>query len=131
VRELDQSHVTTMMTFCKVLKLRNCEVVFLPLFLWHLGKCLHQEQKQDRRKIVSLLCANSEHSVAHSSFPIFILISASSHSAQLLNDSRRRVLRDSECLEECEEQLVAGSVKGLDQVNMQHPRWQVVVLAEL
>jgi hypothetical protein len=41
------------------------------------------------------------------------------------------VLGDSKFLEESEEQSVAGSVKGLDQVNMQRPHWQVVVLAEL
>jgi hypothetical protein len=39
-------------------ELRNCDVVFLPLFPQHLGKFWHQEQKQERCHVVSLLHAN-------------------------------------------------------------------------
>ena len=59
-------------------------------------------------------------------FPLYFGIFAWS-----LDDSRH-VLRDSKFLEEFEEQqLGVCSVKGLDQVDMQRPRWQVVVPADL
>jgi hypothetical protein len=74
---------------------------------------LCQEQKQDQFHVVSLLCANRTwHGLFFFSyfdfdFGIF---------TQLLDDSCH-VLGDSKFLEESEEQLMVGSVQGLDQVD--------------